>query len=50
MTDDGEIPFAVGEYPPLPPMSPLAKLTAGLAGLAKTCRVMQQAMTKPTKG
>ncbi|SHX93054.1 Uncharacterised protein [Mycobacteroides abscessus subsp. bolletii] len=50
MTDDDEIPFAVGEYPPLPPMSPLAKLTAGLAGLAKTCRAMQQAMTKPTKG
>lgn len=50
MTDDDEIPFAVGEYPPLPPMSPIAKFSASLRGLNKAMREIHQAMVKPTKG
>lgn len=46
VNDDDEIPFAVGEYPPLSPMSPLARLTATFARLGKAIKPV---MTKPSK-
>lgn len=50
MTDDDEIPFAIGEYPPLPPMSPLAKFSATMRSVEKAMREIRQTMIKPAKG